>query len=77
MHHNEKLWQDYLGISILDLAELHCFHNCNEDTYGNIFLAMPGSNPVSLPLKSPGQKLIRVFGNCNIQVTNYFLFSEI
>lgn len=32
MHHNEKSWQDYLGISFSDLAELHCFHNYNEDT---------------------------------------------
>lgn len=31
-HHNEKSWQDYLGVSFLDLAELHCFHNYNEDT---------------------------------------------
>lgn len=31
IHHNEKEWQDYLGISFLDLAELQCFHNLNEE----------------------------------------------
>jgi len=77
MHHNEKSWQDYLGRSFLDLAELHCFQNFNEDTQEHIFRVMPGSSPAGFPLKSPGLKFkTLLLENYNFQLTYYSFVTD-